>query len=113
MNTKLYSRRDQQGLLGALRTFQYRRRRPISLLSAFMLMAAVLVPITLIASPADAATVTLTDVQAQVRDHKGTKSDYTTPDGSDSDNCIKYATRTPQAAGSGSASGFISSPKKR
>ena len=46
MNTKLYSRRDQQGLLGALRTFQYRRRRPISLLSAFMLMAAVLVPIT-------------------------------------------------------------------
>lgn len=57
MNTRGYSRQDQQGLLGALRTFQYRRRRPISLLSAFMLMAAVLAPITLIASPANAATV--------------------------------------------------------
>lgn len=75
MNTRGYSRQDQQGLLGALRTFQYRRRRPISLLSAFMLMAAVLAPITLIASPANAATVNLTDVQAQVRDHKGTLAD--------------------------------------
>jgi len=112
MNTRGYSRQDQQGLLGALRTFQYRRRRPISLLSAFMLMAAVLAPITLIASPANAATVNLTDVQAQVRDHKGTLADYTTASGTDSDNCIRYATRSPQVAGSGGASGFISNPKE-